>query len=173
MYRCLQLRYVCSVGCTNQRRTEGGWGFKSPPSEIPKFLQSPSEFPVPWKPGRNTGFTHLQIEWNPRLGGYRPQIHVFSALCLQLNLLNTPEKKMLGAPLVPSRLMKPTVFVFTHEVYIFIIFLSVNETRRFSIHVLWVLLDNEFYATENAPIQSGLFYKVMQFLLLRHNPNRA
>jgi hypothetical protein len=42
------------------------------------------------KPNKNTGFTHLQIEWNPWLGGYRAQILVLSALCPQLNLLNTP-----------------------------------------------------------------------------------
>jgi hypothetical protein len=41
------------------------------------------------------GFIHLQIEWNPCLEGYCPQIPVLSALCPQLNLLNpipTPEK---------------------------------------------------------------------------------
>jgi hypothetical protein len=36
------------------------------------------------------GFTHLQIEWNPCLDGYCPQIPFVSALCPQLNLLNTP-----------------------------------------------------------------------------------
>jgi hypothetical protein len=44
----------------------GGLGFNPPPSN----------------------FTHLQIEQNPWLGGYRPQIPVLSAFCLQLNLLN-------------------------------------------------------------------------------------
>jgi hypothetical protein len=34
----------------------------------------------------------LQIEWNPWLGGYCPQISVLSALCPQLNLLNPPKK---------------------------------------------------------------------------------
>jgi hypothetical protein len=43
------------------------------------------------------GFTHLQIEQNPRQRGYRPQIPVLSALCPQLNLLNPP-KKFLGTP---------------------------------------------------------------------------
>jgi hypothetical protein len=38
------------------------------------------------------GFIHLQIEWNPWLGGYRPHIPILSALCLQLNLLKPPEK---------------------------------------------------------------------------------
>jgi hypothetical protein len=42
------------------------------------------------------GFTHLQIEQNPWLGGYRPQIFVPSALCPQLNLLNPPPKKIPG-----------------------------------------------------------------------------
>jgi hypothetical protein len=41
------------------------------------------------------GFTHLQIGRNPWLGGYRPQIPVLSALC-QLNLLNSPPKKISG-----------------------------------------------------------------------------
>jgi hypothetical protein len=44
------------------------------------------------------GFIHLQIEWNPWLEGYRPQIPVHSALYPQLNLLH-PEKKFLGTPL--------------------------------------------------------------------------
>jgi hypothetical protein len=38
-------------------------------------------------------FTHLQIEWNPWLGGYRPQIPVLSPFCAQLNLLNPPTWK--------------------------------------------------------------------------------
>jgi hypothetical protein len=42
------------------------------------------------------GFTHLQIEQNPWLGGYRPQIPVLSALCPQLNLLNPTLKKISG-----------------------------------------------------------------------------
>jgi hypothetical protein len=33
------------------------------------------------------GFTHLQIERNHLLGGYRPQIPLLSALCPQLTLL--------------------------------------------------------------------------------------
>jgi hypothetical protein len=76
----------------------GGGGLTPPPPpEIPKFWQSWAEFPVPWKihlqqPNQNMGFTHLQIEWNPWLGGYRPQIPVLSALCPQL-------KKFLGTPL--------------------------------------------------------------------------
>jgi hypothetical protein len=42
------------------------------------------------------GFIHLQIEWNPWLGGYRPQIPVLSALYPQLNLSNPPGKKLPG-----------------------------------------------------------------------------
>jgi hypothetical protein len=41
----------------------------------------------------------LQIEWNPCLGGYRPQIPVLSAVCPQLNFFNTsptPNKKIPG-----------------------------------------------------------------------------
>jgi hypothetical protein len=39
-------------------------------------------------------FIYLQVEWNPWLEGYRPQIPVLSALYPQLNLLNpqTPKK---------------------------------------------------------------------------------
>jgi hypothetical protein len=54
------------------------------------------------------GFTHLQIERNHLLGGYRPQIPILSALCPQLNLLfvepHPPhaKKKILGAPLSKS-----------------------------------------------------------------------
>jgi hypothetical protein len=48
------------------------------------------------------GFIHLQIEWNPWLGGYCPQIPVLSDLCLQLNLLNPSPKKFLGTPLSPA-----------------------------------------------------------------------
>jgi hypothetical protein len=36
------------------------------------------------------GFIHLQIEWNPWLEGYSPQIPILSALYPQLNLLNNP-----------------------------------------------------------------------------------
>jgi hypothetical protein len=38
------------------------------------------------------GFIHLQIEWDPLLGGYHPQIPILYALYPQLNLLNPPEK---------------------------------------------------------------------------------
>jgi hypothetical protein len=66
-----------------------------PPPEILKLCQSWAEIPVPWnihpwQPDQNMGFIHLQIEWNPRLGGYRPQIPILSALYPQLNFLNTP-----------------------------------------------------------------------------------
>jgi hypothetical protein len=36
------------------------------------------------------GFIHLQIEWNPWLGGYHPEIPILSALYPQLNLLKLP-----------------------------------------------------------------------------------
>jgi hypothetical protein len=39
------------------------------------------------------GFTHLQIERNPWLGGYRPQIPILSALCPQVNFLTPPPPK--------------------------------------------------------------------------------
>jgi hypothetical protein len=46
------------------RGGEGGLGFQTPPTEIPKFWQSWAEFPVPWKihplqPNTYPGFTHL------------------------------------------------------------------------------------------------------------------
>jgi hypothetical protein len=37
-------------------------------------------------------------------------------------------------------------------------------------HALWILLDDEVFGTENAPIQSDLFFKVLQFLQWRHTP---
>jgi hypothetical protein len=93
-----------------RRRWGLGGGLNLP--EILKFWQSSDKLPVPWKiypwqPNQNTGFTHFQIEWNPWLGGYRPQIPVLSALCPQLNLLTTPlpEKKFLGTPLVRNMAM--------------------------------------------------------------------
>jgi hypothetical protein len=75
-------------------------GSSTPPpkKKISKFWQSWAEFPVPWKihrqqPNKNMGFTHLQIERNPWLAGYHPQIAILSALCPKLNLL-TPLKKI-------------------------------------------------------------------------------
>jgi hypothetical protein len=49
------------------------------------------------------GFIHLQIEWNPWLGGYRPQIPVLFALCPQRNLLNPspPPEKVPGVNTPP------------------------------------------------------------------------
>jgi hypothetical protein len=42
------------------------------------------------------GFIHLQIEWNPWLGGYRPQIPILSALYPQLNSWCKPPEKNPG-----------------------------------------------------------------------------
>jgi hypothetical protein len=75
------LRFIMSA--QRQWRIEGG--FTPLPPEIPKFYQSWAEFPVPWnihpkQPNQNMGFIHLQIEWNPLPGGYRPQIPIVSAL---------------------------------------------------------------------------------------------
>jgi hypothetical protein len=50
------------------------------------------------------GYIHLQIEWNPWLGGYRPQILVISAHYLQLNLLNPPPKKSWRNPPPPEKI---------------------------------------------------------------------
>jgi hypothetical protein len=49
------------------------------------------------------GFIHLQIERNPWLEGYRPQIPIMSALCPERNLLNPLQKKFLGTPLLEAR----------------------------------------------------------------------
>jgi hypothetical protein len=75
-----------------------GLGGSIPPPEIPRFFQSWAEFPVPWnihpqQRNQNMGFIHLQIEWNPWLRGYRPQIPDLSALFPQLNLLNLRTRK--------------------------------------------------------------------------------
>jgi hypothetical protein len=51
------------------------------------------------------GSIHFQIEWNPWLGGYGPQIPILSALYPQLNLLKPPtppKKKFLGTPVLPT-----------------------------------------------------------------------
>jgi hypothetical protein len=46
------------------------WICWTPPKNIPGYATD-----IPWY------LLHLQIEWNPWLGGYRPQIPVLSALC--------------------------------------------------------------------------------------------
>ena len=52
-----------------------------------KMLPYEMKFLVP-------NYSYLQ---NPWLGGYRPQIHVLSVLCPQLNLLNpSPPEKIPG-----------------------------------------------------------------------------
>jgi hypothetical protein len=45
------------------------------------------------QPYKNMGFTHLQIEPNPWLADYRPQIPILSALCPWPNPLNPPPKQ--------------------------------------------------------------------------------
>jgi hypothetical protein len=52
---------------------------------------------LPWH-NRKMDFIYVHIEWNPWLGGYRPQIRVVSALCPQLKYLKQPPKpkKILG-----------------------------------------------------------------------------
>jgi hypothetical protein len=73
----------------------GIFGGSNPP-EIPTFWQNWAEFPFPWKirplqPKKNTGFTHLPIEQNTWLGGYRPQIPVVFVLnCTCRNFLGMP-----------------------------------------------------------------------------------
>jgi hypothetical protein len=39
---------------------------------------------------KDTGFTHLQIEQNPCLGGYHPKIPVFSALLSSTEFVEPP-----------------------------------------------------------------------------------
>jgi hypothetical protein len=76
----LSITYLASVAHVIQWRTERGfWGVQPP------------RLGIPWKihPNKNTGFTHLQIERNPWIGGYHPHIPVLSALC-QPNLLTPP-----------------------------------------------------------------------------------
>jgi hypothetical protein len=66
-------------------------------------------------------FTHLQIERNPWLGGYRLQIPILSALCPQLNLLNLPNKipgyatgnRLLATLTIQTRSSNPPPFIFT------------------------------------------------------------
>jgi hypothetical protein len=91
-----------------------GLGVQTPPPSLPRNSEvltkltriSCSVENNPYQPNKNTGFTHLQIGRNPWLGGYRPQIPILSALCPQLNLLNTPaEKKFLGTPLPTGKLL--------------------------------------------------------------------
>ena len=67
---------------------------------------------------------------NPRVRGYRPQIPVPSLLSPQLNLLNPPEKKILGTPLTyiddarsntnqiySTRDISSTVHIYKHKQY--------------------------------------------------------
>jgi hypothetical protein len=59
------------------------------------------------------GFSHLQVERNRCLGGYRPQILLLSALCPQLNLLNPPSRtKFLGTPLFLSNKNRANILCF-------------------------------------------------------------
>jgi hypothetical protein len=79
-------------------------GFKPPPSEIPKFWQSWAETILKYQ--KITKILLYEMKFlvpnysclqNPWLGGYRPQIHVLSVLCPQLNLLNPlPPNKIPG-----------------------------------------------------------------------------
>ena len=41
----------------------------------------------------------------PLLGGYRPQIHVPSVFCPQLNFLNPPPENFLGTPLLVAKVI--------------------------------------------------------------------
>jgi hypothetical protein len=85
------------VWCSDVPRGRGDLGVQTPP-EIPKFWQSWAKIPGPWEihllqSNKYTGFTHLKIERNPWLGGYRLQISVLSAL----NWISwTPLKKSPG-----------------------------------------------------------------------------
>jgi hypothetical protein len=83
----------------------GGLGGSTPPPRNSKFLTKLRRIPSSVENKSVTTLdipkfwqsrTGLQIERNPWLGGYRPQISVLSALCPQLNLLNPPPKKYPG-----------------------------------------------------------------------------
>jgi hypothetical protein len=66
------------------------------------------------------GFTQLQIEQNPWLGGYHLQNPILSTLCPQLNLLNPPKTKFIGMPLhllVGSRLKSGNTELHIHLGY--------------------------------------------------------
>jgi hypothetical protein len=96
-------QYCSEISLGNAFNSGGPWGggevgvFKAPRNSevLTKLIRIPSsventsvttlDIPKGWK--NRTG---LQIERNPWLAGYRPQIPVLSALCPQLNLLNTP-----------------------------------------------------------------------------------
>jgi hypothetical protein len=72
-----------------------GRGLNPPPPRISEVLTKLSRIPSSVEyasvtTSTETGFIHFQIEWNPWLGRYRPQIPVLSALCPQLNLLTAP-----------------------------------------------------------------------------------
>jgi hypothetical protein len=75
----------------------------------------------------------MQIERNPWLGGYRPQITVLSVLCPQLNLLNPPPspapKKFLGTPLIPQAKASLSRTELCHKGKIFILLVTRNDVR--------------------------------------------
>jgi hypothetical protein len=48
----------------------------------------------------NTGFTHLQIEQSPSLGGYHPQIPILSVPSTEFVEPPPPQTKFLGTPLL-------------------------------------------------------------------------
>jgi hypothetical protein len=126
-FLCLRLNVTERQFYTVAYQARGFGDSTPPPPRNSEVLTKLSRIPVPWKihpkePNQNTGFAHLQIEWNLWLGGYRPQIPVSSALCPQLNLLNPPSppprtivlaeprhplpKKILGTPLVSEYIWK-------------------------------------------------------------------
>jgi hypothetical protein len=99
-------RFVASIGTlSNSGVPKGGLGDSNLPrnsevltklSRIPSSVEKTSgttlDIPKFWQ-----SRTGLQIERNPWLGGYRPQIPLLSALCPQLNLLNPlPPNKIPG-----------------------------------------------------------------------------
>jgi hypothetical protein len=83
-------RYTLPSRSVAYRGVVWGGGSNPPPPEIPRFCQSWAEFPVPWNIHQNTGFIHLQIEWNPWLGGYRPPDPRSLCPLSLMNLLNFP-----------------------------------------------------------------------------------
>jgi hypothetical protein len=74
------------------------------PPKFRSFDKAESNSQFRWKyirkPNKNAGFTHLQIERNPWLAGYRPQIPVFFQNVLNWICWALPRTKFLDTPLV-------------------------------------------------------------------------
>jgi hypothetical protein len=83
----------------------------------------------------------LQIEWNPWVGGYRPQIPVLSALFPQLNLLNPPQTKFLGMPLSSATCLCLRLGLYSRHHFLFLK-LKFHETKHWHHVCLFVWGNN-------------------------------